>query len=147
MIQPPEKDIAQGSVQYINPDGLPKNPGYTNVIVVTGPVKTIYIGAQGAFDPASRTIVGKGDIKAQTEHVLKNLEIALAASGAKPEHLIKWNIYIAQGQPIQSGFEAFQRWWGNRPNAPANTVVVVPELIPSDFLVAIEAIAVVPQET
>ena len=34
----------QEQVQYINPDGLPKNPTFTNAIVVTGGVKTIYIG-------------------------------------------------------------------------------------------------------
>jgi enamine deaminase RidA (YjgF/YER057c/UK114 family) len=145
MAQQPEKASPGGSVQYLNPDGLPKNPAYTNVIVVSGPVKTIYIGAQGAFDASTGTIVGRGDIGAQSIQVMKNIQTALAAVGAGLEHIIKWNIYLAQGQPLQPGFEAFQRAWGNRPNAPANTVMYVSELVPSDFLVCIEAIAVVPE--
>jgi hypothetical protein len=55
----------QGMVQFTNPDTLNKNPAFTNVVVVTGTVKTIYIGGQDAVD-ASGTIVGKGDIS-QTE--------------------------------------------------------------------------------
>ena len=76
--------------------------------------------------------------------VMKNIQAALAAAGAGLEHLIKWNIYLAQGQPLQPGIEAFQRVWGNRPNAPANTVMYVSELVPADFLICIDAIAVIP---
>lgn len=133
----------RGVVEYINPDGLPKNPAFTQVVAVAGPVKTVYIGMQNAVD-ASRNIVGKGDIAAQTVQVLKNLQTCLEAAGAKPEHLVHWNIYIAQGQPIQPAFEAGMRWWGNRPNPPANSVIFVPSFSPSDFLVGIDAVAVVP---
>src|SRR5512139_592843 len=98
-------------VLYLNPEGLSKNPAFTNVIVVTGSVKTVYIGGQNALD-ASGTIIGKGDIKAQTEQVLKNIQAALSAGGARPEHVIKWTLYIVQGQPLQAGFEVFQEVWG-----------------------------------
>ena len=64
-----------GQVQHINPDDLSKNPAFTQVIVVTGPVKTIYIGGQDAVD-ASGAIVGKGDIRGQVEQVFKNLQTA-----------------------------------------------------------------------
>jgi enamine deaminase RidA (YjgF/YER057c/UK114 family) len=144
MTEQPEQAPAGGSVQFLNPDDLPKNPAYTNVIVVSGPVKTIYIGAQGAFDAATGTIVGRGDIGVQAMQVMKNIQAALTAAGAGPEHVIKWNIYLTQGQPLQPAFEAGQRFWGNRPNAPANTVMYVSELVPSDFLICIDAIAVVP---
>lgn len=144
MTEQPEKASPGGSVQFLNPDDLPKNPAYTNVIVVSGSVKTIYIGAQGAFDASTGTIIGKGDIGAQATQVMKNIQTALAAAGAGLEHIIKWNIYLTQGQPLQPAFEAGQRVWGNQPNAPANTVMYVSELVPSDFLICIDAIAVVP---
>jgi len=60
--------IAKGKVQYINPDTIHRNPAFTNVVVASGPVKTVYIGGQDAVD-ISGTIVGKGDFKAQTEQV------------------------------------------------------------------------------
>ena len=133
-----------GQVQYINPDGLSNNPAFTNVITVTGPGTTIYIGGQDAVDAAGQ-IVGKGDIKQQTQQVLNNLQIALKACGADLENIIKWNIYVVQGQPIQPGFEVFQQVWGRRPNPPAITMMFVYGLANPDFLVEMDAIAVVPE--
>jgi enamine deaminase RidA (YjgF/YER057c/UK114 family) len=133
-----------GSVRYINPDSLIKNPAFTNVVVVEGNVKTVYIGGQDAIN-ASGEIVGKGDIVAQTEQTLANLRVALAAGGAEPEHIIKLNIYAVEGQPLQAGFDAFQNAWPEVPNPPAITVVFVSGLAHPDFLVEIDAVAVVPQ--
>lgn len=132
-------------IQHINPDGLIKNPAFTNVVTVTGHVKTVYIGGQDAVD-ASGAIVGKGDIKLQTEQVLKNLQAALKAGGADLGHVIKWNVYILQGQPLQPAFEVFQRIWGRRPDPPAITGMFVSGLANPDFLVEMDAIAVVPEE-
>ncbi|AAM30198.1 RidA family protein [Methanosarcina mazei] len=137
-------DSTKGQVSYINPDDLHKNPAFTNVVAVTGQVKTIYIGGQDAVD-ASGTIVGKGDIKKQTEQVLANLQAALKAGGAELEHVVKWNLYVVQGQPLQPGFEAFQKFWGRRPDPPVITAMFVSGLANPDFLVEMDAIAVVPQ--
>jgi enamine deaminase RidA (YjgF/YER057c/UK114 family) len=127
----------------MNPVMLNKNPAFTNVIVVTGSTKTVYVGGQNAVD-ASGSIVGKGDIKAQTEQVLKNIQEALSAGGVQLENVIKWNLYVVQGQPLQEGFEVFQRVWGRRPNPPAITMAFVAGLANPDFLVEMDAIAVVP---
>ena len=133
-----------GTVRYINPDSLIKNPAFTNVVVVEGNVKTVHIGGQDAIN-ASGEIVGKGDIVAQTEQVLRNVRAALEAGGAGPEHIIKWNIYIVEGQSLQAGFAAFQNAWPQTPNPPAITGVFVSGLAHPDFLVEMDALAVVPQ--
>ena len=130
-------------VQYINPEALHKNPAFTNVVVVSGPVKTVYVGGQDAVDAAGN-IIGKGDLKAQTEQVLKNIQAALEAGGAQVEHVIKWNLYVLQGQPLRAGFESFQQFWGKRANPPAITGIFVAGLAHPDFLVEMDAIAVVP---
>jgi enamine deaminase RidA (YjgF/YER057c/UK114 family) len=135
---------AHGNVRYINPEGLPPGRGYTQVVAASGPVKTIYVGAQTAVD-GTGALVGKGDIAAQTEQVLRNVEICLRAAGAKPQHIVQWSIYLVEGTSVQAGFEAAMRWWGPRPNPPANTVIFVHgfPLLP-DVLVMIDAVAVVP---
>jgi enamine deaminase RidA (YjgF/YER057c/UK114 family) len=133
-----------GQVQFMNPDTLNKNPAFTNVIVVTGSVKTLYVGGQNALD-SSGTIIGKGDIKAQTEQVLRNIQTALSAGGAQLEHVIKWNLYVVHGQPLQAGFEVFQQFWGRQPNPPAITMAFVAGLANPDFLIEMDAIAVVPE--
>jgi enamine deaminase RidA (YjgF/YER057c/UK114 family) len=132
------------SVRYINPDSLNKNPAFTNVVVVEGNVKTVHIGAQDALN-ASGEIVGKGDIVAQTEQILANLRAALEAGGARPEHIIKWNLYVVEGQSLQAGFAAFQNAWPETPNPPAITMAFVSGLAHPDFLVEIDAVALVPQ--
>jgi enamine deaminase RidA (YjgF/YER057c/UK114 family) len=133
-----------GSVQHVNPEGLHRNPAFTQAVVVSGPAKTIYIGGQNAVNAAGE-IVGKGDIKAQAEQVFKNIEIILAACGATLEHIIKWNIYVVQGQDVQPAIEVFQRVWGRRPNPPLITGVFVSALANPDFLMEMEAVVVVPE--
>jgi enamine deaminase RidA (YjgF/YER057c/UK114 family) len=133
-----------GSVRYIDPDSLNKSPAFTNVVVVEGNVKTVHIGGQDAINAAGE-IVGKGDIVAQTEQILANLRAALEAGGARPEHIIKWNIYVVEGQSLEAGFGAFQSAWPETPNPPAITVAFVSGLAHPDFLVEIDAVAVVPQ--
>jgi enamine deaminase RidA (YjgF/YER057c/UK114 family) len=132
-----------GRVEFLNPDGLPRNPAFSNVVVVSGNVRTIYIGGQDAVD-ADGQIVGIGDIAAQTGQVLHNLRTALTAAGAGPEHVVKWNVLIVEGQDFRSGYAAFQQAWGDRPNPPVITAAVVTGLAHPDFLVEMDAIAVVP---
>ena len=139
-----ESTDRKGQVQYINPRSLHQNPAFTNVVTVTGPVRTIYVGGQNSVD-TSGAIVGKGDFKAQSEQILKNIQAALAAGGAQLEHVVKWNMYVVQGQPLQEGFAAFQRIWGDRPNPPAISMAFVAGLAHPDFLAEIDAIAVVPE--
>jgi enamine deaminase RidA (YjgF/YER057c/UK114 family) len=135
----------KGCVEHLNPDGLHTNPASTQAVLVTGNVKTVYVGGQNAVD-VSGNIVAKGNIKAQTAQVLENLERALAAGGARLDHVVKWNVYILAGQSPVPGYEVFRRVWGNRADPPAITAMSVAALALPDSLVEIDAIAVVPQE-
>ncbi len=133
-----------GRVDFLNPSGMRKNPAFTNVVVASGSVRTIYVGALDPVD-ASGAVVGKGDIAAQTEQIFKSLDSALSAAEARLEDVVLWRIFVVQGQPVQSAFGVFQRVWGGRPNPPANTLLFVAGLGHPDFLIALEAVAVVPE--
>lgn len=58
---PNEANPTTGSVGYVDPDELHKNPAFTNVVVVEEPVRTVHVGGQNAVDD-SGDIVGKGDV-------------------------------------------------------------------------------------
>ena len=131
-------------IEHLNPPGLSRNPAFTQAVVVSGRHRTIYVGGQNGID-ATGNIVGKGDLRAQTEQVFRNLKTVLGAAGAGLEHVVKWTIYVVQGQPLQAGFEVFVKEWGGRPNPPAITGVFVSQLARPDFLVELDAIAVVPE--
>jgi enamine deaminase RidA (YjgF/YER057c/UK114 family) len=132
-----------GRVAFLNPEGLARNPAFSQVAVVSGNVRTIYVGGQDAVD-ADGTVVGVGDIAAQTEQVLRNLRTALEAAGAGPEHVVKWNVFIVDGEDFAAGYAAFQRAWGVPPAPPVITAAVVKGLARPEFLVEMDAVAVVP---
>jgi enamine deaminase RidA (YjgF/YER057c/UK114 family) len=133
-----------GQVQHINPSQLHRNPAFTHVVSVTSPARTIYISGQNAVDTTG-AIVGKGDMETQATQVLRNLKAALEAAGARLEHVVKWNVYVVQGQSPEPGYEVFRREWGNRPNPPALTLLFVSSLAHPDFLLEMDVIAVVPE--
>jgi enamine deaminase RidA (YjgF/YER057c/UK114 family) len=139
-----EKSGQSGRVAYLNPTALHSNPAFTQVVAVSGSTRTIYVGGQNAVD-ASGAVVGGDDIVAQTRQAFANLEAALAGAGASLEQIVRWTIYVVQGQAVASGFAVFQEVWGNRPNPPAIVVLVVAGLANPAFLVEIDATAVVPE--
>ena len=144
MSQASEKAVPAVSVQHLNPAGLHNMPdSWTNVVVVNGPVKTIYMSGLGATDP-SGNIVGPGDITAQADYVLQCIRTALAATGAGPEHLIKLTYYLAQGQTMAAILDPLSRFWGDCPNPPAGTMIYVSGFEPPEYLLVIDALAVVP---
>ena len=90
--------------------------------------------------------VGKGDFGTQASQVAKNLQIALASANAHVGHVVKWAIYLVQGQPVGPAMGAFQQVFGTLPNPPAVSVLFVTALAHPEFLLEVEAIAVVPEE-
>ena len=132
-------------VQHINPEGLSKNPAFSQIVTTQGNGKTIHIGGQDAVN-SNGEIIGKGDIATQTEQVMKNLQTALLACGATFDHLVKLSIYMVQGQNLYSGFQVSQKYLGHLENPPAISVLIVAGLAHPDFLVEIDATAFISEE-
>lgn len=130
----------KSNIEYINPDGLIKNPAFSHVAITKGNGDTIYIGGQNAIN-SDMQIVGKGDIAKQTEYILKNIEAVLTASKATLDDLFKLTIYIVQGQDVLKGFQGAQAFLKKLSNPPVITGVVVAALANPDYLVEIEAVA------
>ena len=128
-------------VTHVNPEAMHNNPAFSQAVVIEGAARTIYVGGQNAVD-ADGNIVGAGDLDAQTEQTLKNIETVLAASGAGRDDVVKWTIFVVQGQDINAGFAAFQRVWGAAARPPIITFAFVAGLANPEFLVEIEVLAV-----
>jgi enamine deaminase RidA (YjgF/YER057c/UK114 family) len=135
----------KGTVSHLNPEGLHRNPAFSQVITTSGNTRTIYVGGQNAVE-ASGTIVGKGDIGVQAKQVARNLQLALASAKASIEHVVKWTVYVVQGQPLGLAFGAFQQVFGHLPKPPTVSVLFVAGLAHPDFLLEVEATAVVPED-
>jgi len=132
----------QSGTRFLNPEGLNKPAGYTHV-VVTEPGKLVYISGQLAWDNTGK-IVGKGDFRVQVTRALENLKIALTAVGATMEDLVKVNYYVVNLKPDQVPIirEVRSKYFSAE-HPPASTLVGVTALVREDFMIEIEAVAVV----
>ena len=131
-------------ISVINPEELAPPRGYSHAVAVRGSHTTIYIGGKNSI-ARDGSIIGKGDLKAQTGRALDNVRAVLDAAGADLSSVVKFTIYLVQGQDPRVGALTFLEKWGNNPRLPAVTVVFVAGLGHPDWLVEIEAVAVVPE--
>jgi 2-iminobutanoate/2-iminopropanoate deaminase len=133
--------LAFAQVKRSNPPALSKPTGYTHIVEVSGPGKTIYISGQIALDKDGN-VVGGGNMKAQAEQVFKNLQAALDAAGAKFSDVVKMNTYITDMAQAPAVREVRARYFGD--TVPASTLVQVAGLARPEFMLEIEVIAAVP---
>jgi len=123
---------------FSNSPGLSTPRGYTHVVDVPAG-RTLYIAGQVAFD-AEGKVVGKGDVRAQTEQVFRNLKIALESAGATFADVVKLNWYVKDMSPLGVYRDVREQFLGSGPR-PASTLVEVKGLALEDLLIEIEAVA------
>src|SRR5262245_292868 len=129
--------------EHKNPPGLSTPRGYSHVVSVAGG-RTLYVAGQVAFDEKGE-IVGKGDLRAQTRQVFENLRLALAGGGASFKDVVKFNTYIVNFKPEDLPVlrEVRSEMLKDLSAPPASTLVGVTALANPDFLIEVEAVAVV----
>jgi 2-iminobutanoate/2-iminopropanoate deaminase len=127
-------------VKRTNPPTLSRPTGYTHIVEVTGPAKTIYISGQIAYE-SDGTLIGAGDMKTQAEQVFKNLQAALTAAGATFSDVVKMNTYITDMDKAPAVREVRARYFGDV--TPASTLVQVVHLARPELMLEIEVVAVV----
>jgi enamine deaminase RidA (YjgF/YER057c/UK114 family) len=135
----------KGKIEHINPEGMIKSPAFSQAVTTSGTGKTIYIGGQNAVD-ANGLLVGQGNIQEQTVQVMKNIETALTACGATFDNVVKFNIFLLQGQDALSGFQAAQPFMAKASHPPVVTGHFVAAFGNPEYLVEIDATAFVPGE-
>ena len=132
-------------VKLHNPQDLHKPFGYSHVAEVSGG-KLVYVSGQVALD-AGGNLAGKDDFAAQTRQVFANLKTALAAAGATFHDVIKLNYYCADSVDLTAHLPAIREIrdaYVNTSAPPASTLVVIRRLVRPEWLIEVEAVAVVP---
>jgi 2-iminobutanoate/2-iminopropanoate deaminase len=97
----------------------------------------VFTSGQIAFDPATNQII-QGDVAAQTELVLKNLEAILKAAGSGLERVVRTTVFLKNMGDFAAMNEVYGRFWKSAP--PARSTVEVARL-PRDVAVEIDVIA------
>ena len=99
----------------------------------------VYTAGQIALDPATGQIV-EGDIQAQTERVLQNLQAVLKASGSSLKNVVKTTVFLQDMADFKAMNEVYGRFFDTKP--PARSTVQVAGL-PLGAQVEIEVVALV----
>jgi len=130
---------------FLKPDGLAPAKGYTHV-VVAHPGKMVFVSGQVANNPQGQ-LVGKDDLKAQTVQVFENIKTALAAAGATFNDVVKITWYVKAYKPEYLGMlRDVRNQYVNLAAPPASTLVGVTSLFQDDYLIEVDAIAVLPEK-
>ena len=127
--------------EYQNPPALSKPGSYTHVVSAAGAAKIVQVSGQVSW-AADGSVVGKGDMRAQSEQVFKNVTSALKAAGAGWDDVVKMNGYMVDMNPqnlaayreVRAGFLKAGRF-------PASTLVGVTRLVQDELLLEVEVVA------
>ncbi len=129
--------------RFQNPSTMPATRGYTHVVETSTPSRTIYLSGQLGMTPDGKFAGASGDFSAQAVQCFENLKLALAASGANFEHVVKVTAYFVDIAHLPIFLEVRDRYV-NTKAPPASTAVQISKLAREGALFEIEAIAVVP---
>jgi 2-iminobutanoate/2-iminopropanoate deaminase len=132
--------------QYLNPKEIFQSPFFTHTVSVAGPAKIVYVSGQVSYD-RDGFVIGKDDMRAQSEQVFKCLSHNLRAAGATWSDVVKLNGYMVRmnNESINLYREVRSRYLDPK-KMPASTLVGVKRLAHDDLLLEVEVIAAVAEK-
>jgi len=122
---------------YLNPDTMSQPRGFTNVVKVGN---TAYIAGQVSMS-RDGSVVGTGDPEAQARQIWHNLEAAVKSIGGTLNDIVKTTTYVTNINYAAAVRKVREERFPSNP--PTSTLLVVAGLANPDFMIEIEAIAVV----
>lgn len=128
------------NIQFINPEGISKPTGYTHVVVGEGR-KTVYLSGQIGVAPDGTVQEG---LRAQTVQVFENIKTALASVGATFDNVVKMTTLVANYKTEDRLIiREVRAQYLSATNPPASTLMGVQALAVPEWLIEVEAIAVI----
>ncbi len=125
--------------KIIRTDKAPAPVGpYNQAIAASG--EMLFIAGQIPLDPEAGTIIGEGDIAAQTTQVMVNIQAILQEAGADWDNVVKTSVFLSDLANFTAMNQVYAQYFPED-TAPARACVEVSRL-PKDVLVEIECIAV-----
>ena len=113
---------------------------YSQAVKVAGAQTILYIAGQVAYDAAGNP-AHRGDFKAQAREAFRCLKALVETGGGRMENIVKINTYITDIRYRADLVPVREEFFGKK--GPASTLVQVAALAHPDWLIEVEAIAVV----
>ena len=122
--------------QAVATDKAPKAIGPYSQGIKAG--NLLFVSGQVPIDPATGNII-EGDIKTQTDRVMRNLTAILEAGGASMDHVVRCTVYLAD----MNDFAAMNEVYGSYFSQPAPARATIQAVrLPKDARVEIDVVAV-----
>jgi enamine deaminase RidA (YjgF/YER057c/UK114 family) len=115
--------------------------GFSQAVLANGR-RTLYLSGQTAWD-ADKQIVGDGDLGAQARQAFLNVRRVVEAAGGTLDDVVSLRIYVVDYRPEHAGVvgSALRECFSG-PTKPASTWLGVTSLARPEFLIEVEAVAV-----
>ncbi len=129
--------------KYVNPTTLfpSSQHGFSQAVVASGR-QLVFVSGQTAWD-SKKNIVGGGNLLEQARQALRNVEAAIAAAGGSLNDIVALRIYIVNYQAGSAGaVSSVLKGFFSPENSPASTWIGVSALAVPEFLIEIEATAI-----
>ena len=103
---------------------------------------TVFLRGQVGQDLDTSESVGIGDAAAQTERAMANIAMLLEEAGATLQHVCKITVYLIDPRYREAVYRVIGRWL--KGVHPVSTGIVVSALARPEWVVEVEAMAVIP---
>jgi enamine deaminase RidA (YjgF/YER057c/UK114 family) len=111
-------------------------------VVVAG--NMVFVRGQVGQNLDTSESVGRGDVTAQAEQAMSNLNVLLEEAGSRLDDICKIVIYLVDARYRESVYRVVGKWL--KGVYPVSTGLVVSALARPEWLVEIDVTAVIPQE-
>ena len=102
--------------------------------------RLVFVSGQGGVDPKTGQLAG--DVEAQTEQCLKNVQAILEAAGSSLQHVLRCGVFLIDMGEFKKMNGVYARVFGD--HRPARTTVQVAGLPGDGLRVEIDAVAYIP---
>src|SRR4051795_8095333 len=113
---------------------------FSHAISVDARGRLVFISGMTARR-ADGSIAGVGDIEAQTRQVCENLKAAVEAAGGTMDDICRVDVYVRNMEHFDAVHKVRREYF--KPPAPASTMVEINKMTSPDYLIEINAIAVI----
>ena len=128
--------------QQITSDKIRQPSGhFSQATVIEARGKLVFISGMTSRR-ADGSIAGVGDIEVQTRQVCENLKAAVEAAGGKMDDIVRVDVYVRNMEHFDAIHKVRREYF--KAPAPASTMVEICKMTSPDYLIEINAIAVLP---
>jgi len=132
----PKREITTSAIR--KPGGV-----FSQATVIESEGRLVFISGMTARRPDG-TIAGLGDISAQTKQVCENIKSAVEAAGGTLDDICRVDVYVRNMEHFDKIHEVRRQYF--KPPLPASTMVEITKMTSPDYLIEINAIAVIPNK-